>query len=95
MKAIADSTTKAWWKLTDPMQEPLLTRKEGEWWAEMEQFLSLKKLIKHSEKAQRIGLVAEIIPDKEEKIKHYMSKIFSQLGRRNESKKIFKTVPFL
>jgi L-rhamnose mutarotase len=36
MKAIADETTKEWWKLTDPMQEPLSTRKKGEWWAEMD-----------------------------------------------------------
>ena len=27
---------KEWWKITDPMQVPLGTRKEGEWWAEME-----------------------------------------------------------
>ena len=26
-----------WWKLTDPCQVPLETRKEGEWWAEMEE----------------------------------------------------------
>lgn len=36
MKAIADTTTKEWWKLTDPMQEPLSSRKEGEWWATMD-----------------------------------------------------------
>lgn len=33
----ADPTTRAWWKLTDPCQEPLPTAKEGEWWASMEQ----------------------------------------------------------
>ena len=27
---------KEWWTITDPMQTPLETRKEGEWWAEME-----------------------------------------------------------
>ncbi len=32
-----DSVTQDWWKLTDPMQEPLETRKEGEWWASMEE----------------------------------------------------------
>ncbi len=25
-----------WWKITDPMQIPLSTRKTGEWWARME-----------------------------------------------------------
>lgn len=28
---------KDWWKLCDPMQEPLENRAEGEWWARMEQ----------------------------------------------------------
>ena len=38
MKRMAtDSNTQAWWKLTDPCQEPLETRKEGEWWASMEE----------------------------------------------------------
>lgn len=32
-----DSVTQAWWKLTDPCQEPLPTRTEGEWWASMEE----------------------------------------------------------
>jgi L-rhamnose mutarotase len=66
MKAIADSTTRDWWKLTDPMQEPLPTRKKGEWWTEMEQILNLNKMVGPSEKAQRIALVAEVIPGKEE-----------------------------
>jgi cytidyltransferase-like protein len=34
MQAIGtDYTTREWWKLTDPMQEPLDYRKENEWWA--------------------------------------------------------------
>ena len=28
---------KDWWKITDPMQNPLESRKAGEWWARMEQ----------------------------------------------------------
>ncbi len=36
-KMAADPTTQAWWRLTDPCQEPLETRKEGEWWASMEE----------------------------------------------------------
>jgi L-rhamnose mutarotase len=34
-KMAADANTQAWWKLTDPCQEPLETRKDGEWWASM------------------------------------------------------------
>jgi L-rhamnose mutarotase len=36
-KMAADKTTQKWWKLTEPMQEPLDTRKPGEWWASMEE----------------------------------------------------------
>mgnify|MGYP001024821050 CR=1 FL=1 len=38
MKKMADNpTTQEWWKHCGPCQEPLETRKEGEWWAEMEE----------------------------------------------------------
>lgn len=33
----ASDDMKLWWALTDPMQRPLDTRKEGEWWADMEE----------------------------------------------------------
>ena len=36
-KMAADPVTQEWWKLTDPCQEPLPTRKAGEWWASMEE----------------------------------------------------------
>ena len=36
-KMAADPKTQAWWKLTDPCQEPLETRAPGEWWAKMEE----------------------------------------------------------
>jgi L-rhamnose mutarotase len=36
-KMAADPATQAWWKLTDPCQEPLDTRQEGEWWASMQE----------------------------------------------------------
>jgi L-rhamnose mutarotase len=37
-KMAADPKTQEWWQLTDPCQEPLETRKPGEWWAGMEEF---------------------------------------------------------
>lgn len=37
-KMADDPTTQEWWKLTDPCQEPLETRKPGEHWASMEEF---------------------------------------------------------
>lgn len=36
-KMAADPITQDWWKVTDPCQEPLPTRKAGEWWASMEE----------------------------------------------------------
>ncbi|WP_227268157.1 L-rhamnose mutarotase [Roseobacter weihaiensis] len=42
MDAIAaDDTTKEWWKVCGPMQEPLPTRADGEWWASMEEVFHL------------------------------------------------------
>jgi len=32
-----DSRTLEWWSYTDPCQEPLESRKKGEWWASMEE----------------------------------------------------------
>ena len=33
----ADPTTQQWWAVCKPCQEPLDTRAEGEWWADMEE----------------------------------------------------------
>ena len=33
----ADPTTQKWWQVCKPCQEPLETRAEGEWWADMEE----------------------------------------------------------
>ena len=37
----ADSVTRAWWKLTDPCQEPIESATESEWWAELEEVYHL------------------------------------------------------
>jgi len=60
MKAIGDETTKEWWKLTDPMQEPLPTRKEGEWWAGMELLYNSDHKIKSYTDAKRFAMVADV-----------------------------------
>jgi L-rhamnose mutarotase len=36
-KMAADTRTQEWWALMKPMQMPLETRAEGEWWADMEE----------------------------------------------------------
>ena len=36
-KMAADAKFQKWWDICTPMQEPLETRAEGEWWANMEE----------------------------------------------------------
>jgi len=36
-KMAADPTTQKWWSFCEPCQRPIPTRKEGEWWANMEE----------------------------------------------------------
>ncbi|MCC6443196.1 MAG: L-rhamnose mutarotase [Armatimonadetes bacterium] len=36
-KMAADPLTQEWWAVCKPCQEPLETRAEGEWWADMEE----------------------------------------------------------
>jgi L-rhamnose mutarotase len=36
-KMAADPETQRWWEVCIPCQEPLETRAEGEWWANMEE----------------------------------------------------------
>jgi L-rhamnose mutarotase len=36
-KMAADPKTQEWWAVCMPCQAPLETRKEGEWWADMEE----------------------------------------------------------
>ena len=40
-KMAADPTTQKWWEIMEPMQQPVSTRKEGEWWANMEEVFHL------------------------------------------------------
>jgi L-rhamnose mutarotase len=41
-KMAADPKTQEWWKVVGPMQTPLETRSEGEWWAEMEEVFHME-----------------------------------------------------
>jgi L-rhamnose mutarotase len=40
-KMAVDPLTQEWWAVCKPCQEPLGTRKEGEWWADMEEVFHL------------------------------------------------------
>jgi len=36
-KMASDPITQKWWNICKPMQKPLETKKEGEWWSEAEE----------------------------------------------------------
>lgn len=36
-KMAADPTTQKWWDLCEPMQIPIKNRRQGQWWANMEE----------------------------------------------------------
>jgi L-rhamnose mutarotase len=40
-KMAADPTTQAWWAIMKPMQQPIPSRAEGEWWANMQEVFHL------------------------------------------------------
>jgi L-rhamnose mutarotase len=40
-KMAADPKTQDWWAVMKPMQKPISTRAEGEWWADMEEVFHL------------------------------------------------------
>jgi L-rhamnose mutarotase len=40
-KMAEDKTTRDWWTVVGPMQSPVATRTEGEWWANMEEVFHL------------------------------------------------------
>ena len=60
MAQMGDEVTKDWWKLTDPMQEPLENRKEGEWWASLELLYEMNQSKTPYQKAQRLAYVATL-----------------------------------
>lgn len=63
MAQMGDEVTKEWWKLTDPMQEPLENRKEGEWWASLELLYKMNRSKKPCQNAQRNAFVAALQAD--------------------------------
>ena len=56
-----DKATQDWWKLTDPMQEPLETRKEGERWASMDEIFHWSEKSGPNEKNRRMAFTAQIL----------------------------------
>jgi L-rhamnose mutarotase len=42
-RVAADETTRRWWQLTNPCQQPLDTTADGEWWAPAEEVFHLDR----------------------------------------------------
>ncbi len=40
-KMAAEPKIQEWWEIMEPMQQPVENRKEGEWWANMEELFHL------------------------------------------------------
>lgn len=92
MKAMADEETKEWWKLTDPMQDPLPTRQEGEWWARMKEIIFIEGSPEKTSSVQRIAKTASLLSGSEIHLKELFlslekeaSLIFRQYSFRNYS----------
>lgn len=69
MAQMGDEVTKEWWKLTDPMQEPIKNRKEGEWWASMELLYEMNISKTPYQKAQRSAYMATLKSNQKQNFK--------------------------
>jgi L-rhamnose mutarotase len=92
MDAGADEITREWWKLTDPMQNPLPSRKEGEWWLTLDLISHFDEIVKPYQETKRIAFVAEVKPGTEDAIKkHFVLfeqnaiHLFKEAGLQNQS----------
>ncbi|MBN1543627.1 L-rhamnose mutarotase, partial [candidate division KSB1 bacterium] len=56
----ADEISQEWWKLTDPMQEPLPTRQPGEWWASADELFYLQSEGPAAAQLQRLAFAIGI-----------------------------------
>jgi len=76
-----DAHTQDWWKLTDPMQEPLADRSPGEWWSEIENIFHYETK-NFSGSIKRVSLRANIqngfnLADIIDKLPEWQGKTFS------------------
>jgi L-rhamnose mutarotase len=79
MAQMGDEVTEEWWKLTDPMQEPLENRKEGEWWASMDLLYQMDSSKVDYEYVRRFALVGRLKKDQVKNYKHRLSRIDKSL----------------
>ncbi len=76
MKAMAaDPTTVDWWKLTDPMQQPLQDVPAGQWWTPMELLARLCPASRAGGRYTRVALKGRLLPDTEGSLREVLSRI--------------------
>jgi L-rhamnose mutarotase len=81
MAAMADNdTVQDWWTLTDPMQEPLPERGEGEWWTRLEELYHGGEKIIPTEKTERLAFVSTFREGTEAKIRACYAEIGDALA---------------
>ena len=75
MKAVGeDEATLQWWKLTEPMQNPLRDRKKGAWWTDLEHLHSFSM---DTETGKAVTRKAFRAPDLTIRVEEY-KKLFDQ-----------------
>ena len=83
-----DPVTQDWWKLTDPMQEPLESRKDGEWWAPMEEIFHWEGEIAPNKKTGRMAFTARILDGFDEKVLESLKIAYPILAETSDLKGI-------
>lgn len=82
MKAMAaDPTTVDWWKLTDPMQQPLPEVPAGQWWTPAVLLARLCPAPRTGGRYSRVALKAQLLPDTEGRLREVLSHIPPAVSR--------------
>jgi L-rhamnose mutarotase len=83
-----DSVTQDWWKLTDPMQEPLETRKKGEWWASIDEIFHWRGKNQSRENGGRMAFIARILGNLQDSVIDSLKIAYSILVESSDLKDI-------
>ncbi len=60
MREMGDEVTRDWWLLTDPMQEPMAGRIEGEWWATLKKVMDFRQGDDHASSSIRMAFLTGV-----------------------------------
>lgn len=80
--------TQDWWKLTDPMQDPMESRKEGEWWASMDEIFHWGGESAPLKKTGRMAFTARILDGFDEKVLESLKIAYPILAETSDLKDI-------